>query len=356
MNEAVARPHEPISCTADLPGVGGRLGSSPDDFVVDEIPAFPASGQGEHLFVQLRKRSLTTQELVAAVANVARVPARDIGYAGMKDKHAVTTQWLSLPPRALEPSSWQLPPGVELVEASRHERKLRTGQLRGNRFRVRLVDTPGDALTRARAICERIAARGLPNYFGEQRFGRGGFNLQEAMAWLARGGQLRGGRSRLLRKLYPSVIQSEVFNRYLTARMQLGLDRLLPGEVVRLEGSASLFVVEDPERERSRLAVRDIHTTGPLPGPRALAATGAARALESEVELAVGLGPAELATLGAHAPGARRDLLVWPGDLEVTEAEPGSIWLSFFLPAGSFATQLLRELTRAGWLEARRIQ
>jgi tRNA pseudouridine13 synthase len=349
MSDEPLLPHEPEPCTADLPAVGGRLGPSPDDFVVDEIAAFELSGEGEHVYARIRKRQLTTQQLLAAVARAADVRPRDIGYAGMKDKWAVTSQWVSLPARSSDPASWSLPDGVEVLECSRHNKKLRTGQLRGNRFRVRIVDLEPDALARARAVCERIRVEGLPNYFGEQRFGRGGSNLAAALTWLRQGGTgLRGGSAHLLRKLYPSVIQSEVFNRYLTARRRLGLGRLLQGEGVRLDGSASMFSVEDPERELPRLAVRDIHATGPLPGPRGLCATGAARKLELDVEAELGLSDDDLRVLGEHAPGTRRDLLIRPAELDVESHADGG------LPPGSFATQLLRELTRSPWLEARR--
>lgn len=326
------------------PPIGGALGPELDDFVVDEVPAFEPSGAGAHLWLRLEKRGWTTPDAIRAIARAAGLPEREVGSAGMKDKHAVTRQWLSLPSEA-DPSAWTLPEGLTLVEHTRHEKKLRTGQQKGNHFRIRLVGAEPDGFERAQAIAAELRARGLLNYFGAQRFGRGGANVSHAFEWLARGAPMRGKRARFYSKLYSSVIQSEVFNRYLSARMELGLDQLLAGDVVRLEGTASLFVVDDPERELPRLAARDIHLTGPLPGPKTRAAERDALALERRILDELELGEQALATLSRHAPGARRDLVVFPGGLELRLLENGRLELEFFLPSGSYATELVRKLT-----------
>ena len=340
------KPAEPPVATAALPAAGGHLGPAPEDFVVDEVPLFEPSGAGEHAWIRIRKRGLNTHDAIGAIARAARVPERDIGSAGMKDRHAVTTQWLSLP-GGVDPADWTLPEGLDVIEHTRHDRKLRTGQQRGNRFRIRIVDT--DA-ARAKEIADALRTRGLSNYFGAQRFGRGGENLARAFDWLARGGRMRGKKARFYAKLYPSVLQSEVFNRYLTARAELGLSRPIEGEVVRLDGSASLFVVEDPEREAPRLASGDIHLTGPMPGPKTRSAAGEALALEQRVLAELGLDEQALAR---HAPGTRRDLIVPVDDLELEDLGDGRIEIAFFLPSGSYATQLVRELTREPWISPR---
>ena len=348
-----ARVHEaPILCD-DLPGVGGALGPNPEDFVVNEVPEYPLSGDGEHLFVRIKKRCLTTQDAIEAISRAAGVRPPDIGSAGMKDKHAVTTQWLSLPGRASPPETWQLPEGLELCETGKNQKKLRTGQLAGNEFEIRLVGVSGDALDRAEPICERIRREGLPNYFGAQRFGFGGANLPRALSWLAGGDRIRHKRGRFYMKLYPSVVQSEVFNRYLSMRRELGLGRLVTGDVVRLNGTHSVFVVEDPEREQHRLEEGDIHLTGPMPGPKTRRAAGRIAELEARAELEAGLVPELAERLARFVDGTRRDLVVRPGNFRVSLPEPGVLALSFFLPAGSFATQLLRELTRAPFFAAR---
>jgi tRNA pseudouridine13 synthase len=332
--------------TADLPGVGGQIGPEPEDFRVDELPAYLPSGSGDHVYVRVRKRELTTQSAVALLARAAVVKERDIGHAGLKDKHAVTTQWFSLPKTPLAPERWSLPVGLELLEVSQHVNKLRTGHLRGNRFTLALTGVDNAALVRARAILDRLAQSGLYNYFGQQRFGVRGDNLQRALGWLR--GQERVARHqvRFLSKLYPSVIQSEVFNRYVVLRIAHGLQQPLPGEVVRLEGSGSMFVVEDPEREASRLVARDIHLTGPITGPKMKKAERSARELEDRAIRETGLEPADIDALGRHAAGTRRDLLVFPGQTEVTW-EGDRLVISFELPAGSYATVLVREVTRS---------
>lgn len=342
-------PAEPPIATADLPGAGGRIGPEPEDFQVDEVGAFAPSGGGEHLWVRVQKRGLNTEDAIRAVARAAGVRERDVGSAGMKDRHAVTTQWLSLVTTS-DPAGWQLPEGVSVLESTRHDKKLRTGQLAGNRFRVRLTEVPAGGAERAAAICERLRAAGLANYFGSQRFGRGGENLARALDWLRGGAVLRGKRGRFYQKLHPSVIQSEIFDRYLTARAELGLGRLLAGEVVRLDGSGSVFVVEEPERELPRLRSGDIHLTGPMIGQKTRAARGEPLELEQRITAELGLDETLLSLLARHAPGTRRDLVVPLAELELRPRGADQLELAFFLPAGSYATQLVRELTRGPWI------
>lgn len=345
------RPHEPPPL-AELPPAGGAIGPDPADFVVDEVPLYPLSGSGEHLWVRIQKTNMTTSDAIEAIARAAGVQARDVGSAGMKDKHAVTTQWLSLA-SAADPTRLSLPERLVVLEHSRHENKLRTGQLRGNRFRIRLTGIAPDGIARARAIADALRERGLPNYFGAQRFGRGGENLARALEWCQRGAPMRGKRARFQAKLYASVIQSEIFNRYLSARSALGLERVIDGEVVRLEGSGSLFVVEEPAREQPRLAAGDLHLTGPLPGPKLRPARGAALELELRIASELGLDDAMLAALARHAPGTRRDLVVVPEGLELGELGASELELAFFLPAGAYATELVRRFTGEALLAVR---
>jgi tRNA pseudouridine13 synthase len=332
--------------SGDLAAAGLRVGSEPEDFVVDEELVFEPDGIGDHVLVRMQKRRLTTRDLVRLVAQEAGVPERDVGSAGMKDKHAITTQWLSIPGRARAPESWSLPSDVRILESARHGRKLRTGQQRGNRFRLRFVELESGSLERARAIVERIEQRGLLNYFGDQRFGRGGENVDQALAWLRRGARSGGPRGRFFTKLYSSVLQSEIYNRYVSARVERGLETLLRGEVVRLQGSASVFVVEDVARELARLRARDIVLTGPLPGPKMKQASGEARDLEDRSLASLDLSAAELALLGRHAPGTRRDVVVFPEHVSLM-SEPEALVVEVFLPSGSYATELIRELTQA---------
>jgi tRNA pseudouridine13 synthase len=332
--------------TADLPEMGGSLGPDPEDFVVDEIPAYLPSGKGEHVYLRVRKRRMTTRDAAIALARALRIPERDVGYAGMKDKQGVTTQWFSLPGKAQDVTSVALPPELEVLETSRHGNKLRTGHLRGNRFVLGVVGAPPGGDERARALLTRLADQGLLNTFGAQRFGRDGENVATALAWLRGEAPLPRGRERFLSKLYSSAVQAEAFNRYAIARVGVGFERLLLGEVVRLSGSSALFVVENLERETPRLLGGDIALTGPLPGPKLRpAATSEALDLERSVLGELGLGEKELEALAEHAPGTRRDLVVRPehGDVQI---EGDRIRISFELPSGSYATEVLREMLR----------
>ncbi len=341
-DEAI-KPHEPAFATVHLPAAGGAIGSRFEDFRVDEIPAYEPSGEGEHLYVRVEKRGLTTPELVRVLSREARVSEREIGYAGLKDRRAVTSQWLSLPRTATAPETWNLPPDVRLLAASRHGNKLRTGHLRGNRFRIAVTSVPEGGVERARQLVAELERSGVPNYFGGQRFGRGGENLGKALSWL-RG----GGRARLpafLYKLYPSVVQSEVFNRYLSLRRAEGFEHLLAGEQMRLSGSGAGFAVEGVAVGGERWARRGIVPTGPIIGPKMRPASGRPLELEQRALAELGLDAEALEVLGRAAPGARRDLLVYPEGIELTESE-GGFELSFGLPSGSYATVLVRELTR----------
>ena len=336
-------PHEPKLVSGDLPAAGGTIGPDPEDFVVDELVLHAPGTEGSHLMVRLRKRLWTTQDMIRAVARAAGVRERDMGSAGMKDKKGVTSQWVSLPEAALSPERWSLPPGIEILEIARAPRKLRTGQHRGNRFRIRLVSVPAGGLERAQAICERIRERGLLNYFGAQRFGRDRENLLHAVDFLEGRAQ---NRSRFLKKLYPSVVQSEIFNRYVSLRLDAGLSALLDGEVVRLDGSASVFVVEDPQREQPRLISGDIHSTGPMLGPKMRRAVRAALELEERAATSLALSEVARQELDRLVDGTRRDVLVHPDALSVGAEGDDRLLVEFSLPAGSYATQLIRELTR----------
>lgn len=343
-------PHEPPIQSSDLPPAGGAIGAEPEDFRVEEVPAYLPLGEGEHWYVEMEKRSLSTPDMVRELAELAGVDARDIGYAGLKDKHAVTTQWLSLPSRARAPETWSLPPALKLLRVSRHANKLRTGHLNANRFVIKLVGVEENAAERAAAIIDSLRAKGVPNYFGFQRFGRGGENLQRAHGWLADGARAR--LSSFLLKLYPSVVQSELFNRYLTLRQAPELPELMAGEVVRLDGSGATFVVEDIERELPRFRAREIHPTGPLLGPKLRPAAGRPRELEQMVEQELSIDERFERTLAKFAPGARRDLRIFPAELRCEAKGPGELELRFTLPAGSYATVLVRELTRAPFADS----
>jgi tRNA pseudouridine13 synthase len=277
---------------------------------------------------------------------------RDVGYAGLKDKYAVTTQWLSLAIKTPISTELELGEGVKILAVTRHDNKLRTGHLLGNRFTITLTGVHEQAYERATQIADRLRNEGLPNYFGAQRFGHAGRNLPDAISWLGRGGR---GRNRFEQKLFPSVVQSELFNRYLSARVALGLTQLINGEVVRLEGAGAMFRVDDLEKEQPRFAARDLHLTGPMIGPKMRPAAADALALEQRLTAELGLDEAMLGALGREAPGTRRDLFAPLQDLSIDavtdRSEPG-LRLSFTLPSGGYATEVLRQLTHEPFLAA----
>jgi len=342
-------PHTPPLMFTDTVPIDAAIGPTPEDFVVDEIPLYALSGAGEHLYARVEKRGFTTPAMVRAVTRAAGVDERDVGYAGLKDKHAVTRQWLSLPAKARPPSEWKLPEGISLIEHTRHSNKLRTGHLLGNRFRITLVTSDLGALEKATVLAERLRIRGLFNYYGGQRFGRRGDGLMQALTWLNGGAKLHGV-PRFLTKLYPSVIQAEIFNRYFSARRELGLDRLLLGEVVRLNNAGAMFSVEDTEREGPRLTSGDIHLTGPIFGPKARPTAPDAAALELAQLEGLGLNPETREKLARLAPGTRRDLIAPITDLELRWTGVGRLELEFSLPSGSYATEVIRQFTHSPFL------
>src|SRR6185436_11128899 len=202
---------------------------SPDRFVVEELPAYPPAGEGAHTFLLLEKRGLTTFDAINQVAAAFGVAARDIGYAGMKDKQATTRQWVSVPGLDPERARAWTGNGVRVLEAARHPHKLRLGHLRGNRFEVVLTGTASDDDVAAlRARFDALGAHGVPNRYGEQRFGADAANTARGLALLRGERQERDKRKR---KLMLSALQSAVFNRALELRATSGgLKRVRPGD------------------------------------------------------------------------------------------------------------------------------
>lgn len=298
-------------------------------------------GTGEHLWLKVRKRGLNTEQVARQLARSAGVAPRQVGYAGMKDRRAVTVQWFSvhLPGRP-DPVWAGLPPGIELLEAARHTRKLQRGALRGNCFEIVLRACRGDP-ARLRARIDVVRREGVPNYFGEQRFGRGGTNIAHARALFSGGAPVR---DRHRRGLYLSAARAFLFNEVLAERLRAGTWQTpLAGEACLLAGSNSFFITEQPDETlRQRLAEHDIHLSGPLWGAGELPARLAVR----ELELAVIAQHADLAR-GLEAEGLRQErraLRLIPQEFEATALEPDCWRLRFALPAGSYATAVLREL------------
>ena len=318
-----------------------------EDFMVEEIDAFPASGDGEHALLTVRKRGLNTAFVARRIAQWAGVAEVAVGYAGLKDRHAVTTQRFSVhlpgkPTPPLDTLAFEDAASGEalvVVDATRHAKKLPKGALAGNRFVLTLREVDGDRAAIATRLAE-IAARGVPNYFGEQRFGRGGDNVVQALAMF-------GGRrvKREQRALLLSAARSELFNRVLSQRVDAGAwDAPLEGEAWMLDGTRSVFGPE-PWNDvlAQRLAGFDIHPTAPLWGEGELRSTGACAALEREVA-SLGNGPALARGLeAARLRQERRATRLRPVSLQGEWPDEGLFRLRFELPAGAYATVVLAE-------------
>ena len=335
--------------TADLPGTGGSLRADLADFEVEELPAYQPAGEGSHVLAWIEKRGLTTIQAIRLLAGAVGVHERDVGAAGMKDRHAVTRQLLSFPPPASpEALLTAQVDGVTVLSADRHPHKLRTGHLRGNRFRlvVRGVTSSADAAAgRAQAILDRLAEPpGSPNWYGEQRFGAAGDNAAAGRALLSSRGRRRGRESRLLVSAY----QSELFNRYLSRRIADDRYRRVIGGDILMVPSGGMFATSDPAVDQERLLSGELIPTGPMFGHSMRAPEPASEAdgREQAVLVEEGITTADFKPLGALAPGTRRAIAVRITGAAVAPVAPDAIQVAFELPAGAYATAVMREITK----------
>jgi tRNA pseudouridine13 synthase len=317
-----------------------RVAASPEDFVVDEEPLYPAKGDGAHTFVRIEKRLRNTEEVARALARYAGVAPRDVGYAGRKDRVALTRQWFSVPALDPERARGFEGDGFRALEAVRHPHKLRTGHLRANRFALVVRELEADQVETAATRLEALVARGLPNRFGAQRFGRDGRNADAARALLERG---ELGRDRRAARFLVSALQAEVFNACLAARNS-PLDGVEAGEVAFLHASGASFVVEDAERESQRARTFELSAAGPIFGTRLLAATGEPGLRERAVFRAHGIPETLRLPPGLRLDGARRPLRVRPEAAHAERAGTDAVRLCFTLPPGSYASVLVETL------------
>ncbi|MEN6334036.1 MAG: tRNA pseudouridine(13) synthase TruD [Phycisphaerales bacterium] len=405
--------------TADLPGVGGAIKTRPEDFFVEELPAYEPSGSGTHIYAQIEKKGLGTREAIDRIARALNIQRRDIGTAGLKDAHAVARQWISIEhidPAKLEQLSLA---EVRVLKTSRHTNKLKPGHLRGNRFVVRvrqLALPPEEALAIAEKAMAILTTRGVPNYFGPQRFGnhRNNHLLGRALArndadgfmdeflgrpnaefdsptvlqarsqyeqgqyeesvksWphqfsdhrralraiIAGKGKKKRGLftvDKHLQGLFISAYQSDLFNRVLVARMP-DIDKVFLGDMAYKHDNGACFRVEQPEVEQPRCDRFEISPTGPLMGQRTTRLTGPAGEIENPILEAESLGEGEsghMKRLGAR--GGRRPLRFQPrnADLKSGLDELGPyLELRFELDAGCYATTLISEITKDRTAEA----
>jgi tRNA pseudouridine13 synthase len=395
--------------TPDFPGVGGVIKQRPEDFFVQELTLYEPTGQGEHIYCEVQKIGITTFEAINRLARALHVSPRDIGYAGMKDAHAITRQLFSIQGTTEDAVKNLQIPGLSVQWAARHGNKLRLGHLSGNRFAIKIREVRAEDVVKLKPIVDRIARCGLPNYFGEQRFGRRGNNhllgaallrddnagllklllgspeakLDDAQSLGARKAYDRGdypqamklyprhcGMERRilarfvktgkpgaavkaidekLRRLWISALQSNLFNEVVAARIE-SLDKLMDGDLAYKHENGACFHVQSAAAEQPRCDAFEISPTGPLVGYRMTLPEGEPGQIEEKVFADHELTPAQFRVEGRlKVKGARRPLRVQPKDIDlaggVDEFGP-HVTVAFTLPAGSFATVFLRELTK----------
>lgn len=334
--------------TAAIPGIGGRLRTEIDDFAVEEIAAYEPTGAGEHVYAWIEKRDLPTMTAVTMLARAVGCAPRDVGYAGMKDKRAVTRQWLSLPPPTTPEQVAALAlPGIAILDVRRHGNKLRTGHLRGNRFKLRVRGVGADAAARATAILDALAvAPGALNWYGEQRFGRAGDNAARGRAILA---GTAGRTNPREQRLMISALQSELFNQWLAARFADGLyRRVIAGDWLEKRGSGGSFSTTEPAVDEARVASGELVVTGPMFGwkLRGAAPETEAGAREAAILAAAGLTLPDFRAGGDLALGTRRPLAIAITDPACVACAPDAVDVSFSLTAGAYATAVIRELMK----------
>lgn len=329
-----------LPCAHGGPAGRVQVRAEPEDFVVQEWLGWEADGEGDHLLLRVRKRGANTLWVAKQLARLAKVDPRDVGFAGLKDRDAVAEQAFTVPARSAIGDSWLgvAGEGFEVVAAARHRRKLKRGSLKGNDFAIALRAFSGDPVSLEQRL-RTIAAAGVPNYFGPQRFGRDAGNLRTALAWFSDG---TAPADRWQRSFALSAARAALFNAVVAQRVGDGTwNRLLPGEIVNLDSSGSVFVAESIDAALDeRCGQLDIHPTGPMWGSPASVAGGAA-AIEAAVgarhdALVQGLSRAGLRP-ERRALRIRVDRLQWTIEGDVVQ-------LRFRLFRGAFATAVLHEV------------
>jgi tRNA pseudouridine13 synthase len=337
------------SLTSKELSIRGRIKVQPEDFVVEEVPAYEPSGAGEHLYLWIEKRDISADFLLGHLARQLGIRRDDIGSAGLKDRRAVTRQWISVPGSAEDRMAAIDTDQIQVLRSARHGNKLRAGHLKGNLFEILVRDVAAESLPAARRIAHEIELRGVPNYFGEQRFGIDGETLELGMS-LLRGEALARDvpwkKRKFLTRLALSAAQSALFNAVLSRRLLEGtLHRVASGDVMQVVSSGGLFLAEDADIEQARFDRRETVITGPMFGPKMKSPTGRAFELEQEILHEARLSQEIFRVHKKLTSGTRRPLLIWPQDLSVSD-DPVGLRLKFTLPSGAYATVVLAEFLK----------
>jgi len=322
------------------PLAGGILRQTAEDYIVDEIPLLEPDGAGEHVWLKIRKRHTNTDFVAKQLQKLAGVKSMAVSYAGMKDRHALTTQWFSVHLPTTEEPDWQSLSSdeIDIVEVKRHSRKLRRGTLLGNHFiiQVRDIDVDHDALMRR---AESIKKHGVPNFFASQRFGHAGANLNKAQAMFEGDRRIK----RHQRSIYLSTARSLLFNYILSERVNNKTWHSLQiGDICLRTGRRGFFPVEELNDELlQRLESGEIHPTAPLWGQGELPSSHEIKSLEESLPIEFPSWCEGLEKVGLNME--RRELRLVPNDFSIENNDDG-VKLSFSLPAGCYATSVIREL------------
>ena len=330
--------------TDHLPGIAGAIKAVPEHFQVEEIMPYTACGEGEHVFVTLRRKGWNTADVASALQEAFSLKAADLGWGGRKDKNAVTTQTFSLhlPPSIRLDAIQQIldPMPFDILEIRRHRNKIKTGHVSANRFKIIVSQPVPDAWIKAQAIADVLRQYGAANFYGEQRFGWQMRNLDRAQQLIQKG---RAGRGRA-DQFMVSALQSALFNVWLKQRIESGLfDVVIEGDVVRKTDTGGMFIVDNAAEAAQRFAARRIVTTGPIYGHKMMAAVGRAGELEKRILQSLELDLNVFKAL--KAPGSRRAAQLFLEDLDISPVAEGLLFC-FTLPSGAYATTVLREFLR----------
>ncbi|WED21377.1 tRNA pseudouridine(13) synthase TruD [Vibrio sp. JC009] len=323
--------------------------TKPEDFVVKEVLGYEFTGSGEHLMVRIRKTGENTTFVANEIARVCGVKSKDVSWAGLKDRHAVTEQWLSIHlPKGDAPdfSVFEAQyPSIQILETTRHNKKLRPGDLSGNEFELTLRDVTEVAVAQERI--EKILQEGVPNYFGAQRFGRDGNNLTEARRW---GRENVRTRNQNKRSMYLSTARSWIFNHIVSNRIESELfETLVSGDIIRSPEQSSILVEQESIASyQEQLNTAMVELTALLAGDNELPTQDKAKELEQAV---VDSEPDLMALIrGNRMRHDRREILLKPDNLSYV-IDGNNIKLSFSLSSGSFATAIVREIAQVAEAE-----
>ena len=325
--------------------LSGRIRSKNEDFQVDEIQQFTPSGSGEHVWLKIKKSGENTDWVAKSLAQIAEVQRRDVSFAGMKDRNAITTQWFSVQMPGRKAPNWQAGLSaknletVQILEEYRHDRKLKRGALKGNQFKLIIREFQGSEDELAESV-KRIKEQGVPNYYGVQRFGHNGLNIEKAQQWFA--GELKV-KDRNMRGIYLSAARSWIFNHILATRVtDDSWNKALDGDVFILNGSNSSFVQAMDDEITRRVNHSDIHPSGALWGRGRIATQHIVAEIEEKIASEFKLLCDGLEVNGLQQE--RRSLRLGVNDLLYRMLDAETVSLEFTLPAGAYATTVLSEI------------